>query len=608
MNFMKLNIQLFAASLSISAYETDVSIENNTSYIQLSISATTSGQTYNNAGTAYVNCDLVGQNNSISIPTTHFTIGKTTTKVIYSGKIGPFTHNTDGSLNPVVINASSYLSPSFSPSASTSCAMSTIARKSTFNVSNAVIGGACNININRAANFTHTLLYSFGNLSGTIATGVATNYGWVIPTSFYNQIPNSKSGTCTITCVTYNGNVEIGRTSQNIIINCDELLCKPDVGGTIVDINEKTISLTGNSSNLIKYKSIAKVTGSGVAKNGATVKSILIDGFTSPLVSSGVSKNSFTITVIDSRDISNSKVISTSMIDYIPLTCKAEFKRKTQTSDIVLFNYEGNYFSGSFGTVNNELIAKWKARLKGDSTWTYEGSIDPTINGNTFSGIDSCDQEFDYKKAYEFTICYSDKLDSFDTGIIQVSKGNGSLEIYDEALVSNGETLFHWENGKINPGAWANFYPVGSIYLSVNNINPSAYFGGEWERFSNGRVLVGVDESQTEFNLVKKIGGHKGLQSHSHSFNGATSTADLQGTLGEVYSGQNVSASGIVTGKTDSSYRQYSNAGTTGNAWSTWNINASHNHSFSGATSVAGDGNTGNLQPYVTCYIWLRIA
>ena len=75
-----------------------------------------------------------------------------------------------------------------------------------------------------------------------------------------------------------------------------------------------------------------------------------------------------------------------------------------------------------------------------------------------------------------------------------------------------------------------------------------------------------------------------------------------------IYSGGVVNTSGIVTGKTDSSYRQYSNAGTSGNTWSTWSINASHDHTFSGNTGSTGDGNAGNLQPYITCYIWLRIA
>ena len=107
MDFMPLNIQLFAASVSmISAYETDVDIANNRSYIQLSIAVTTTGATWNATGSAYVNATLTGQNNTYSIPQTYFTMNKNQTKTVYTGKIGPFYHNDDGSLNPVSISVS----------------------------------------------------------------------------------------------------------------------------------------------------------------------------------------------------------------------------------------------------------------------------------------------------------------------------------------------------------------------------------------------------------------------------------------------------------------------------------------------------------------------
>jgi len=159
-----------------------------------------------------------------------------------------------------------------------SITLSNIARKSDFTASDAIVGGACNININRASTFTHTLLYNFGDLSGTIATGVATSYGWIIPTEFYEHMP-TKIQKCTITCVTYNGNAEIGRVSKTINISVNETLCKPDVFGTIEDINQTTIDLTGDSSKLIRYKSIAKISGSGTAKNGASISYILVDGY-----------------------------------------------------------------------------------------------------------------------------------------------------------------------------------------------------------------------------------------------------------------------------------------------------------------------------------------
>ena len=45
-------------------------------------------------------------------------------------------------------------------------------------------------------------------------------------------------------------------------------------------------------------------------------------------------------------------------------------------------------------------------------------------------------------------------------------------------------------------------YPVGSIYLSVNSVNPSTLFGGTWEAWGSGKVPVGVDTSDTDFDTV----------------------------------------------------------------------------------------------------------
>ena len=75
------------------------------------------------------------------------------------------------------------------------------------------------------------------------------------------------------------------------------------------------------------------------------------------------------------------------------------------------------------------------------------------------------------------------------------------------------------------------YYPIGAIYLSVSDINPSQWFGGTWELIAQGRTLVGVDTTQTEFNTVKKIGGEKThvltvaeLASHTHTFTGSSHT------------------------------------------------------------------------------------
>lgn len=119
-------------------------------------------------------------------------------------------------------------------------------------------------------------------------------------------------------------------------------------------------------------------------------------------------------------------------------------------------------------------------------------------------------------------------------------------------------------------------YPVGSIYLSIKSKNPSEIFGGVWERIAKGRTLVGVDENDTDFSSSKKIGGEKEhiltvaeMPKHRHDMNYGDSLGG-NGT-GYAYSGT------IGSGPAAMLY-----AGS----------NQPHN----------------NLQPYLTCYIFVRTA
>lgn len=58
-------------------------------------------------------------------------------------------------------------------------------------------------------------------------------------------------------------------------------------------------------------------------------------------------------------------------------------------------------------------------------------------------------------------------------------------------------------------------YPVGSIYLSVNNINPATLFGGTWERISQGRFLIGVKEDNTyQENNIPDFGATTGMKGY----------------------------------------------------------------------------------------------
>ncbi len=70
-------------------------------------------------------------------------------------------------------------------------------------------------------------------------------------------------------------------------------------------------------------------------------------------------------------------------------------------------------------------------------------------------------------------------------------------------------------------------YPIGSIYLSTTNANPSTFLGGTWESWGTGRTIVGVNSSDTDFAKSEQTGGAKSvtltlaqIPSHSHTFTG----------------------------------------------------------------------------------------
>ena len=115
--------------------------------------------------------------------------------------------------------------------------------------------------------------------------------------------------------------------------------------------------------------------------------------------------------------------------------------------------------------------------------------------------------------------------------------------------------------------------PIGSIVMNITNTNPSTYIGGTWTAWGAGRVPVGVDTTQTEFDTVEEIGGSKYLQTHVHDID---NTGYGQGTAGDA----------IVYGNVEAKVANYMET----------------------AVPDGTTGNSGNLQPYITCYMWKRTA
>jgi hypothetical protein len=128
----------------------------------------------------------------------------------------------------------------------------------------------------------------------------------------------------------------------------------------------------------------------------------------------------------------------------------------------------------------------------------------------------------------------------------------------------------------------AHVYPVGSIYTAIVATNPATLLGvGTWTAFGSGKVLVGLDSGDSDFNTVEETGGAK---TDSHTL----TTAELPSHTHTV---------NLVSGESGS---------TTG-------LEGGGNKSLQGTQTIPASGDGGAhshdiVQPYIVVYMWKRTA
>lgn len=151
--------------------------------------------------------------------------------------------------------------------------LSTIPRSSSVSVGAGTIGSVITININRQnTSFKHTVRYSWGSKSGTIASNVDTSITWSIPIDFANDIPDSASGTGTIYVDTYSGNTKTGTQSTTFTASVPANVKPTFTGISLSDLNGAAQNLIPNSNTFIQIISNIKVAFNGaVGSYGSSI-------------------------------------------------------------------------------------------------------------------------------------------------------------------------------------------------------------------------------------------------------------------------------------------------------------------------------------------------
>lgn len=115
------------------------------------------------------------------------------------------------------------------------------------------------------------------------------------------------------------------------------------------------------------------------------------------------------------------------------------------------------------------------------------------------------------------------------------------------------------------------YYPVGSIYMSVNDINPANFFGGKWEQIKD-RFLLACGTTYSN-------GATGGEAKHQLTVN----EMPLSGMIG------------IDTGSTNAQ-------------WTIGEIKEYPAGTYKIGRANITQGSHNNMPPYLAVYVWKRIA
>lgn len=344
-------------------------------------------------------------------------------------------HNNDGTRNVAMKIEAGIYTWEINKTGSATFTLDTIPRASTIGASDANIGAKSTIVVTQKSTaYTHSIAYKFGSLTGyiTAAGGISstevkystTSISWTIPTTFYAQIPNDKTGICTLTIRTYSGSTQIGDAqTDTFTVTAALSTCAPSVSGSVVDSNSATKALTGDESKLVRYCSTALCTITATAKNSATISEKKIGGTT-------VSGNSHSIANVetdtvsfyakDSRGYEASIDVDFSLVPYVILTNNSSGQRTDPTSGNAKLTIKGDYFNGSFGSVSNTLAIKYRFREVDGAYGSYI-TVTPTISDNSYTVTLSL-SGLDYEHYYEFEVVVSDKLATV-TKVVTIKQG-----------------------------------------------------------------------------------------------------------------------------------------------------------------------------------------
>lgn len=559
-------------SLLLDVSEKSYSIENNTSQVEWWVGIRSNTAYHNHYGlseTYVVNIDGTVVHNAVHTPT----VNSGATVWVASGTT-TVSHNADGSKS-ISVSASfnnadrgTYLPTT--GSCSGSLKLTTIPRATTPSINKPSLDCGSEIKISgtsASSDFSHKVYVTWNGTKtqiGTIDSGTTTpSFSYTIPTAWEKDMPDSTSGIATFTLETISGSTSVGSKTVNVAIKVRSGVV-PSIG--TVSISD-TNSICAGIGQYVQSQSKLKFSIATSGDQGSTITSVSTkfngQTYSGSTFTTQAIQNSgtltYTITVTDSRGRTVTKSDSVSVVAYNPPSL-TNVSANRANSGYAVDESSGTYallhFKVGFTSLSNENVTSFyiQYRASGASSWN---KINSWANNYTL--------EQDYKAGnlftsttttYEIAFGVKDKfMSDYSWQIVTVTPTyalinfgkdgksltffgqdgnnanrltvNGDLAINSvkentssaKLLVANDSTVMYRDWNKLVNSIKSAMYPVGSVYITYNNVNPGTFLGGTWERFGQGRTLVGEgtgNDGSTSMSFTPNSTDGKYKNTHYH--------------------------------------------------------------------------------------------
>ena len=529
--------------------EESISIANNTSSMSYTLRLVSTTYSFAGFGIGWsvtVNGTVVSSQARTGAPQRSISANSTldiVTGTIPSDTVAAIAHNTDGT-KTITAEASidmgtttsdgRVVAPGPIPIAEDSMVLTAIPRASTFTVSssNRTLGVGQTITIKPyVSSYTHTVTYSCGNATGTIASGIhgsTSGFSQSWTPSINTFAPQNKTGTSvniTISVETFYNNVSVGTNSTTVTFAIPASVT-PSISSIGTSCPQGHVTTYGG---YVQGKSTCSVSVTASGSQGSTITGYSVtvgtaQTFTSSSFTTGVLTEagnaiSITATVTDSRNRTATNTVTIKVYEYSsPKITKISLKRTDSSGTATESGTYGTVtFTASVSSLGNHNTAQYTLKYKVSSASSYSSSALTTYNNNY--SVDNGTARFsnaNVSNAYSAYITVQDAFSTVSSATDTMPSASayfkadpennafsfGKLETAADTFQSAWKAVFD-QNVDLKGRLWS----YGDIYSGITSTSDGRYIH---VRNSNGAVSLAIGNNKGVYDDDRSNGDTNG--------------------------------------------------------------------------------------------------